>query len=356
MVTQTLRTDTNGLTWNVLLALTARTQIERSCGVGSTCAAPRGSAHAPRPCLDNHGHRETTGSSWFRCRSTSGRERQRPAACTRREAETHLVAHRKHIAQTPRHAGAICFAAGLLDVVPARVYKRTPTGLHGIHRSASISSTRSKRQEPICIKRLSELQISSSDRSIPAESAAAAAASVRQQVDRHGPLVEARCTHQTVPLLFVIVLQVANWLKASRSCDSVRITLVLNSFSACVRAGVPADRGHVVRDGDVRVPADAERVHEPGRAGEQGQPPERRAGQRRRGPAVQPARVPPLPRHPAAGGLPGPQPLLLRVPVFLLRSRQVVVVHQPIFAQLAGAAPACVPYYRARVVRARALR
>jgi hypothetical protein len=32
------------------------------------------------------------------------------------------------------------------------------------------------------------------------------------------------------------------------------------------------------------------------------------------------------------------------------------VVHQPIFAQLAGAAPACVPYYRARVVRARALR
>ena len=50
---------------------------------------------------------------------------------------------------------------------------------------------------------------------------------------------------------------------------------------ACYVAGVPADRGHVVRDGDVRVPAHPERAHEPGRAGEQEQPPERRAGQRR---------------------------------------------------------------------------
>jgi len=39
--------------------------------------------------------------------------------------------------------------------------------------------------------------------------------------------------------------------------------------AVCVYAsGVPADRGHVVRDGDVRVPADPERADEPGRAGE----------------------------------------------------------------------------------------
>uniref|UniRef100_A0A804UEN7 Uncharacterized protein n=1 Tax=Zea mays TaxID=4577 RepID=A0A804UEN7_MAIZE len=89
--------------------------------------------------------------------------------------------------------------------------------------------------------------------------------------------------------------------------------ICLSLCASYVHAGVPADRGHVVRDGDVRVPAGPERADEPGRAGEQDQPAERRAGQRRRGPALQPARLPPLPRHAAPGGLPRPQQLLLRL-------------------------------------------
>lgn len=77
-------------------------------------------------------------------------------------------------------------------------------------------------------------------------------------------------------------------------------------------AGIPADRGDVSGGRDVRVPADEERVHEPGREGEQEPPPERRAGERRRGGEVSPPRLPPIPRHAAPRGLPGDQPLLRR--------------------------------------------
>uniref|UniRef100_A0A0D9X197 Uncharacterized protein n=1 Tax=Leersia perrieri TaxID=77586 RepID=A0A0D9X197_9ORYZ len=87
-------------------------------------------------------------------------------------------------------------------------------------------------------------------------------------IDRYGPLVEARC--------------------------------------------LPPDRRHGVRDELVHFPADKERVHEPGRQGEQEQPSERGAGERGGRGEVQPARVPAIPRHAAAGGLPGDQPLLRR--------------------------------------------